>query len=170
VKTPDEETPEGDPVPVPVPAPAAEERPRPKPRRANRIAAFQFLYLYETQRDEPPEELLLGFLERQEEDRAYYAFAEELVHGTLAHLAEIDATITRLAENWRLERIARVELALLRLAVHELLHRPDIPPVVTINEAVELAKEYGSPESGRFLNGILDRLSHELDRPLREEA
>ena len=151
-------------------APAPAERPRPKRRHANRIAAFQFLYLYETQRDEPPEELLLGYLERQDEERAYYAFAEELVHGTLAHLAEIDATISRLAENWRLERIARVELAILRLAVHELLHRPDIPPVVTINEAVDLAKEYASPESGRFLNGILDRLSRELDRPLREEA
>lgn len=151
-------------------APAPAERPRPKRRHANRIAAFQFLYLYETQRDEPPEELLLGYLERQDEERAYYAFAEELVHGALAHLAEIDATISRLAENWRLERIARVELAILRLAVHELLHRPDIPPVVTINEAVDLAKEYASPESGRFLNGILDRLSRELDRPLREEA
>ena len=69
-----------------------------------------------------------------------------------------------------IERIAKVELAILRLAVHELLRRRDIPPVVTINEAIELAKTYAGEDSHRFINGVLDRMKEGLGRPLREAA
>lgn len=129
---------------------------------------MQFLYLYESNREILLNELLLSFFESQENNRDYYAFAEELIHGTLEHLDEIDAKIRSLASNWKFERIAKVDLAILRLATHELLHRSDIPPVVTINEAVDLGKEFSNEDSRRFLNGLLDRISSELGRPLRE--
>ncbi len=140
---------------------------RPSRRRLNRIAAMQFLYLYESNKGELLADLLLGFLEQQEKEREYYAFAEELIHGTLQHLDEIDAKIRELAANWKFERIARVDLAILRMACFELLHRPDIPPVVTINEAIDLGKEFSNEESRRFLNGVLDHLSGGLGRSLR---
>lgn len=129
---------------------------------------MQFLYLYQSNREENRNDLLLGFFEGLEKDRDYYAFAEELIHGTLERLEEIDDRIRSLASNWRFDRIARVDLAILRVACFELLFRPDIPPVVTINEAIDLGKEYSNEESRRFLNGVLDRLSTELGRPLRE--
>jgi len=150
------------------PEPTEEPVPRPSKRRQNRIAAMQFLYLYESNRGELLNDLLLSFFESQEKDRNYFAFAEELIHGVIDHLEEIDAKIRSLASNWKFERIARVDLAILRLACHELLHRPDIPPVVTINEAVDLGKDYSNEDSRRFLNGLLDRISSELKRPLRE--
>lgn len=129
---------------------------------------MQFLYLYESNRDEILNDLLLSFFESQENEREYYQFAEELIHGTIANLDEIDEKIQALASNWKFDRIARVDLAILRMACFELLHRKDIPPVVTINEAIDLGKEYSNEESRRFLNGILDRMSGELGRPLRE--
>jgi N utilization substance protein B len=113
---------------------------------------------------------LADFLRMQENPRDHYAFAESLIDGALRALPEVDRTIGRHAENWTIERIAKVELAILRLAVHELLHRRDIPPVVSINEAVELAKAFGGDDSHRFVNGILDRVKEGLDRPLREAA
>ena len=150
------------------PEPTEEPARRPSKRRLNRIAAMQFLYLYESNRGEVLNDLLLSFFDSQEKDRDTHAFAEELIHGTIENLEEIDEKIRSLASNWKFERIARVDLAILRLACHELLHRPDIPPVVTINEAVDLGKEYSNEDSRRFLNGLLDRISSELKRPLRE--
>lgn len=141
---------------------------QPSRRHLNRIAAMQFLYLYESNRGEVLNDLLLSFFASQELERDGYAFAEELIHGTIGHLEEIDERIRSLASNWKLERIARVDLAILRVACYELLHRPDIPPVVTINEAIDLGKEFSNEESRRFLNGILDRISSGLGRPLRE--
>ncbi len=84
-----------------------------------------------------------------------------------AHKGEIDAVISKSATNWSTDRIAKVDLAILRLAVFELLFRDDIPPVVSINEAVDLAKEYSSGEARRFVNGVLDRVKGTLSRPLR---
>lgn len=129
---------------------------------------MQFLYLYESNRDELLDGLLISFFESQEKPREYFEFAEELIHGTIGHLDEIDTRIQSLANNWKLDRIARVDLAILRMACFELLFRSDIPPVVSINEAIDLGKQYSNQESRRFLNGILDRMSSELKRPLRE--
>ncbi len=86
------------------------------------------------------------------------AYLLELVEGVTAHLEELDALIVRHSEHWRLERMAAVDRNLLRLAAYELLYRPEIPPKVVINEAVEMAKTYGSEGSGAFVNGILDRI------------
>jgi N utilization substance protein B len=80
----------------------------------------------------------------------------------------LDERIRALAKNWEFKRIAKTDLALLRLAAYELLYRPDVPPVVAINEALELAKTFSTENSRKFLNGILDKIRIELDRPARE--
>lgn len=92
-------------------------------------------------------------------------FAESLVRGTVEHLAALDALIAAHATHWSLARIAPVERNILRLAAYELLHRDDIPERVVINEAIELAKVYGSEESGAFVNGILDHIRLHLHPP-----
>jgi N utilization substance protein B len=86
----------------------------------------------------------------------------------VAHLPEIDERIRRYCENYEFRRISVVDRNVLRLAIYEMLFRDDIPPVVSINEAIELAKTFGGAESGRFVNGILDRVRKDLDRPARE--
>ena len=83
------------------------------------------------------------------------------------HQAETDERISRYTENYELGRLAVVDRNILRLAIYEMLHRPDIPPVVSINEAIEIAKRFGTEESSRFVNGILDRVKLDLKRPLR---
>lgn len=85
-------------------------------------------------------------------------FAQELVKGTLSHMNDIDAKLSQLSEGWAVSRMANVDRNLLRLACYEILYREDIPGRVTINEALEIAKRYGSEESGKFINGILDRI------------
>lgn len=92
-------------------------------------------------------------------------FVAELVRGVLAHREEIDQLLQRFSPEWRVERMATVDRNILRLAVFELLHRPDVPPGVAINEAVELAKKYGEKESSRFVNGILGQVARELAGP-----
>ncbi|TVR49093.1 MAG: transcription antitermination factor NusB [Puniceicoccaceae bacterium] len=137
-------------------------------RRENRVAALQYLYAWSIN---PPDHLpraLELFFEEREHPRDYYEFAEQLIHGVIGASAEIDATIRGLAENWDFQRIARIDLAILRLAIFEMLHRKDIPPVVSINEAIDLSKSFSSADSKRFINGILDRLKDRLTRPLRE--
>ena len=94
-------------------------------------------------------------------------FALNLVEGVLRHRPETDERISRYAENYELNRLAVVDRNILRLAIYEMLHRMDIPPVVSINEAIEIAKRFGSEESSRFVNGILDRVKLDLTRPLR---
>ena len=94
-------------------------------------------------------------------------FSEKLIRGVLDHRDEIDVIIRRHTQNWELHRIAAVDRNILRLAIHEILHREDIPPVVSINEAIELAKQLSTEQSGRFVNGILDKVKGETLRPAR---
>jgi N utilization substance protein B len=89
---------------------------------------------------------------------ALRAFARALVEGVRRHQPEIDALISEVAENWRLDRMAAIDRNILRLGAFEMLHCPDLPPKVAINEALELAKRYSTAQSSRFVNGILDRL------------
>lgn len=95
------------------------------------------------------------------------SFADPLIRGTLEHRHEIDAQIRRVAKNWDLHRIAVVDRNILRLAIYEMTQREDIPPVVSINEAIDIAKRYSTEESGKFVNGILDKIRSELMRPAR---
>ncbi len=152
------------------PAPAGDVHKPANKRRANRVAAMQFLYSWETSHPKNNIEAVAEFFDAQEQPREYYGFAEQLVFGVLEHRDEVDTVIRDCAQNWSFERIARVDLAILRLAVHELLHRRDIPPIVSINEAIDLSKLYSTIESKRFVNGILDRIKGRLNRPLREAA
>lgn len=94
-------------------------------------------------------------------------FAQPLIDGMIAHLPEIDGKIERYTENYDIRRLSPVDRNVLRLAIYEMLYRDDIPPVVSINEAIELAKTFGGSDSGRFVNGILDRVKDDLSRPLR---
>ncbi|CAI8268775.1 MAG: N utilization substance protein B [Opitutia bacterium UBA7350] len=139
-------------------------------RRENRIATIQFLYQWELNKPEELNDAVATFLESLEKDRGHYAFAEELIHGTLQAIEVVDQEIVQLADNWEFKRIAKVDLSILRLAIYELLHRNDIPPIVSINEAIDLSKDFSTPDSKRFINGVLDRMKNKIDRPLRKAA
>ena len=137
-------------------------------RRDGRVAALQYLYAWSMN---PPANLAndLGtFFENCESPREHYAFGEELIHGVIEHCAEIDAHIKGLAHNWEFERIAKIDLAILRLAMFEMIFRKDIPPVVSINEAIDLSKQFSNADAKRFINGILDRLKDQLGRDARK--
>ena len=92
-------------------------------------------------------------------------FAEPLIRGALEHRDAIDENIKSHAKNWDFHRIAAVDRNIMRLAIYEMLHREDIPPVVSINEAVDIAKKFSTQDSGKFVNGILDKIRGELMRP-----
>jgi transcription antitermination protein NusB len=94
-------------------------------------------------------------------------FADPLIRGVVEHQPQIDDAIREHVKNWELRRIAAVDRNVLRLALFEMLHRDDIPPVVSINEAVDIAKKFSTEESGKFVNGILDKIRGELMRPAR---
>jgi N utilization substance protein B len=89
-------------------------------------------------------------------------FAEQLVRGTLVHKDEIDAFIAENAINWTIERMAVIDRNILRYAVYELIYEDVIPPKVTINEALDIAKKYSTPKSSAFINGILDNIHHTI--------
>lgn len=92
------------------------------------------------------------------------AYITRVTQGVYDHQTQIDARISEFLQDWTLERLARVDLSILRLAVYELLYCQDIPGAVTINEAVELARKFSTPESGSFINGVLGNLNRSLVR------
>lgn len=130
-------------------------------RTRARECALQILYQQEVN-PEPLPELLQKFWEQQEESFSEEVrnFAENLVLGTCQHQDEIDQIIARYADNWELSRMAIIDRNIMRFATYELLYLADIPPKVTINEAVNLAKKFSQEESGKFVNGILDKINH----------
>ncbi len=101
------------------------------------------------------------------EELATRMFADKLIRGVLEHQVELDERIKHYAQNWDLPRMAVVDRNILRLAIFEMLHRDDIPPVVSINEAIDIAKKFSTQDSGKFVNGILDKVKGELVRPPR---
>jgi len=136
-------------------------------RREARIIAFQTLYRYDFTKE--PLTRLLDFswqgadsptqLEPQIKD-----FAQLIISGTVQNLKEVDAKISEFLEHWDFSRVARVDLANLRISVFCLLYMQDIPAHVTIDEAIDIAKEYGSDDSYRFINGILDSIHKSLTK------
>jgi N utilization substance protein B len=134
-------------------------------RRAARELALQALYQVDLLGDgeQEPRSLTL-FWEHFDpaEDAEAQAFARELVEGVRASLERIDGLIAAAAEHWRLPRLSRVDLNLLRLATFELIGRPEIPASVTLNEAVEIARRFGSEESAGFVNGVLDHIARQV--------
>lgn len=138
-------------------------------RREGRESAMQFLFLRDLGGAEDPEALEAFFRIRNSSPSAR-KFCRGLVNGTLARQGEIDETIRNFCENYDLHRLSTVDRNILRVAVFEMLASPEVPPVVSINEAIEIAKKYGTEESGRFVNGILDRFKNSLARPARSAA
>ncbi|MFP6886990.1 MAG: transcription antitermination factor NusB [Opitutales bacterium] len=139
-------------------------------RRQNRAAAFRFLFQWELNRPEDLGSELDEFLARIGETRESFAYATELVDGVTTNLETLDERIGALAKNWKFSRIAKTDLALLRLAAFEILYRLDVPPAVVIDEALELAKTFSTENSRKFLNGILDKLLQDQGRPAREAS
>jgi N utilization substance protein B len=137
-------------------------------RRDGRVAALQYLYAWSLNTPADLADDLRVFFEGQEKPRDHFAFGEELINGVIEHVAEIDGKIRVLAQNWEFDRIAKIDLAILRLAIFEMLFRKDIPPVVSINEAIDLSKEFSNADAKRFINGILDRLKGDLGRDARK--
>ena len=137
-------------------------------RHEGRAAALQYLYAWSMNEPKNLAEDLGVFFENFEQPRTHYAYAEEIIQGGLLNLTEIDAHIRSLAHNWEFERIAKIDLAILRLAIFEMKYRKDIPPVVSINEAIDLSKQFSNLDAKRFINGILDRLKDQLGRDARK--
>ncbi len=126
-------------------------------RRQARENALHALYLVDTA-STPPELAFAWVHDRREADPATLEFTRALFEGTLAHRAEIDARLEKTATNWALARMAAVDRNILRLAAFELLHNPETPIRVVIDEALEIARKFSTEESTSFINGILDQL------------
>jgi len=124
---------------------------------AGRVLAIQALYQLDLRGDEFLEEVN-AFLRDSAKDGEVLASAEELLHGCVERRDELDARIAAVAEHWDVSRMAVVDRSVLRVGVYELLHRPDVPPKVAIDEAIRLAKKFSGAESSAFVNGILDRI------------
>lgn len=140
-------------------------------RRLAREAAIKFLFSIDFNRDENLEEMLREFFEtaREHKNDEYQEeigendirYAEEVIKGTIDKLQSIDKRIQANITGWTKDRIVKVDLAVLRLALYEILYRDDIPDSVAINEAIELAKKYSTDESGSFVNGVLGKIVRE---------
>ena len=130
-------------------------------RREGRELALQALYSFDLNPMELRQALVL-FWENNRAAPAVRDFAEQLVLGVAQQRDELDRWIGEKSTNWSLSRMAKVDLNILRIAVYELLHRPDIPKNVTLNEAIEVAKKFGTEESAAFINGILDEVASKV--------
>lgn len=140
-------------------------------RREARELAVQFLYQLDSIPDSAKDpKVLETFFELTEPSDSARTFAAKLIEGVRTHLEKVDGIIEQYCENWSKERLAAVDRNILRLAIYEMHFCPEIPPVVSINEAVEVAKRLSTEESGRFVNGLLDRARKDLDRPARKPA
>jgi N utilization substance protein B len=132
-------------------------------RREGREAAVQYLYLRDLNGDSD----LPAYYKFRGLSPSARRFCDTLVQGTLHHQPTIDEVIRKNTQNYELARISVVDRNVLRVALYEMLHCPEIPPVVSINEAIEIAKKYSTDESGRFVNGVLDQVLGGLKRPAR---
>ena len=127
-------------------------------RTQAREYALQILYQIDV-RNDPEDKILVDFWKNIETEPEISDFAAKLVIGTIRNKKKIDEMISKYASNWKLSRMAVIDRNVLRMAAYELLFCEDIPPKVSINEAVDLAKKFGDTESGKFVNGILDKIN-----------
>jgi len=132
-------------------------------RTTAREAALQMLFAIEAS-DGNVDQAIGDFWRELPGDAEGRPYADEAVRGVRATLADLDARIVRASKNWRLERMTRVDRNLLRLGAWELVTQADVPRAVVLDEAVELAKRYGTEESGAFVNGVLDRIADDCGR------
>jgi len=133
-------------------------------RRRAREYALQILFQIDITNDEFTEEMFNEFWEGNEEDKEVRDFTRDIVLNTLGNLNKIDELIQKSTDHWTLQRMAVIDRNILRAATSELLFRPDIPPTVVINEAIEVAKKYSTEDSASFINGVLDRIAREVKK------
>lgn len=130
-------------------------------RRIVREKVLQALYAYELSK-EPIVNVAENTISVLKKHKGDFEFARELLTAVVQHQEELDSYIKSKATNWQLDRIAVIDMLLLRMGICEFLYFPDIPPKVTINEAIEIAKVFSTEKSGQFINGILDAVLDEL--------
>ncbi|MCC6555880.1 MAG: transcription antitermination factor NusB [Polyangiaceae bacterium] len=136
-------------------------------RSTGREAALQMIFALDAG-GEPVGRVLATYWRETPGDPEGREYADEVVRGVADELGAIDEAIRKASTNWRIERMARVDRNVLRLGAWELMHRADVPRAVILDEAVELAKRYGSEDSGSFVNGVLDRIAENLGRVDRD--
>jgi N utilization substance protein B len=137
-------------------------------RREGRETAVQLLFHWDLNVRQPLEETgLHEFWQLRTANQATKEFAIRVVKGVIAEQVVIDEKISRYTANYELKRISAVDRNILRVAIYEMLFCNDVPPIVAINEAIDIAKKFGTEESGKFVNGVLDRVKLDLNRPLR---
>jgi transcription antitermination protein NusB len=139
-------------------------------RRKSRELALQMLYQADVGEQQPGEVRNTFWKGRGEVEREVQGFAEDIFRVAQDRTAEIDKLIQSHAENWRIDRMAAVDRNVLRAAVAELLGFPQTPRAVVINEAIEIARKFSSPESAQFINGVLDSIGKELEAGRGEVA
>ena len=132
-------------------------------RSSGRESALQMLFAHEAS-GRTAQQVISLYWRETPGDPDGREYADAVVHGVIGDLALVDETVRKASTNWRLERMARVDRNVLRLGAWELLKIRDVPRAVILDEAVELAKRFGSEESGAFVNGVLDRVAEDLGR------
>ena len=135
-------------------------------RRETREWIVQFLFQLDFN-PEPIDIALQDFWEEKTPNAREKTYAEEIIKGVVQRKAELDEKLSQYATRWNSDRMGAVDRTVMRVALFEMLYRDDVPPVVSINEAVHFAKDFSSFQSGRFVNGVLDRIRKEIDRPAR---
>lgn len=133
-------------------------------RRKARELTLQILYQLDFLYEKPTSESFESLILSSEQSKRIQGFTEELIRGTIENLEEIDRIIQEAAEHWKVERMSAVDRNILRFTVYEIMYRKDIPPAVTINEALEIAKRYSTAESAPFINGLLDKIAQDFGR------
>ncbi|MCS6977021.1 MAG: transcription antitermination factor NusB [Gemmatales bacterium] len=138
-------------------------------RSRAREVVLQLLYQHDHNPLVDPQ-VIRAFLEGRLKEPQLVRFAEGLYRGVLEHLSELDARLASVAENWTVERMAAVDRNVLRMGAYELLYCPETPRPVVIDEAIEIARRYGSADSPAFVNGVLDRLAEQRDKARSESS
>ena len=133
-------------------------------RRSGREAALQMLFQLEASNVSPAAAIELFWRTFEDADPEGRPYADSIVRGVAENLEAIDKRVTAASQNWRLERMSRVDRNLLRLGTWELMYKGDVPRAVILDEAVELAKSFGTDESSGFVNGVLDRIASDIGR------
>ncbi|MFQ3546875.1 MAG: transcription antitermination factor NusB [Termitinemataceae bacterium] len=134
-------------------------------RRKARILAFQALFSWEASQASVAELVDFPWLEEDKRtsiDEGTAAFAQFLIAGTIENIEQIDTLIKKHLKNWNFDRLNRVDLAIMRMSVYSLLFQKEIPPSIVIDEAIDIAKEFGTDDSYRFINGVLDAVKKEI--------
>lgn len=138
-------------------------------RTTARESALQMLFAIDST-DEDTESVIRDYWRETPGDAEGRSFADALVRGVVRFRAELDQLITTASANWRVERMTRVDRNVLRVGAYELARCPEVPRPVAIDEAVELAKRFGTEESSSFVNGVLDRIAENCGRTKDEKA